>query len=72
MDKELLKDARVRNAKANDKDQRLNDGEGLYIIKHRRADSEQSDNPPCQTMHNLQPCNPTQNPCPEMSGAKQT
>ena len=32
MAKELLKDVTVRNAKATDKDRRLNDGEGLYII----------------------------------------
>lgn len=32
MAKELLKDVSVRNAKATDKDYRLNDGEGLYII----------------------------------------
>ncbi|UOA08579.1 integrase arm-type DNA-binding domain-containing protein [Methylobacter sp. S3L5C] len=32
MAKEILKDVTIRNAKATDKDQRLNDGEGLYII----------------------------------------
>ena len=32
MAKELLKDVTIRNAKPTDKDQRLNDGEGLYII----------------------------------------
>ena len=32
MAKELLKDVTIRNAKATDKDYRLNDGDGLYII----------------------------------------
>ena len=32
MAKELLKDVTIRNTKATDKDQRLNDGEGLYIL----------------------------------------
>jgi hypothetical protein len=32
MAKDLLKDVTIRNAKPEDKDKRLNDGEGLYII----------------------------------------
>lgn len=32
MAKELLKDVTIRNAKPDDKDRRLNDGEGLYIL----------------------------------------
>ena len=32
MAKELLKDVTIRNAKPLDKDYRLNDGEGLYVI----------------------------------------
>jgi hypothetical protein len=32
MAKELLKDVTIRNAKTDNKDHRLNDGEGLYIL----------------------------------------
>jgi hypothetical protein len=32
MAKELLKDVTIRNAKPDDKDRRLNDGEGLYML----------------------------------------
>jgi len=32
MAKELLKDVVIRNAKPTEKDQRLNDGEGLYLL----------------------------------------
>jgi hypothetical protein len=32
MAKELLKDVTIRNAKPADKDKRLNDGEGLYLL----------------------------------------
>ena len=32
MAKELLKDVTIRNAKPDNKDHRLNDGEGLYIL----------------------------------------